>query len=45
MNTLRATLERILEIMQIKDNIDSAVTSGEITQKQADEIFEDMLHA
>ena len=45
MDTLRETLERILEIMQIKRNLASAVTNGEITQRQADEIFEDMINA
>ena len=38
-------IEIMLEIMQIKDNPTAAVTTGEITQKQADEIFEDMIHA
>ena len=36
MNTLTETMERILEITEITDNIRAAVASGELTKEQGE---------
>ena len=43
MDTLTETLERILEIAEITDNIRAAVSSGELTEEQGKEITDSIL--
>lgn len=43
MDTLKETLERILEIAEITDNIRAAEVSGEITPEQARELINHIL--
>ena len=43
MNTLTETLERILEIAEITDNIRAAVASGELTKEQGKEVLDSVL--
>ena len=43
MNTLTETLERILEIAEITDNIRAAVSSGELTEEQGKEVLDSAL--
>ena len=43
MNTLTETLERILEIAEISDNIRAAVDSGELTEEQGKEVLDSVL--
>ena len=43
MNTLTETLERILEIAEISDNIRAAVDSGELTEEQGQELTDSIL--
>ena len=40
MDTLTETLERILEIAEISDNIRAAVASGELTEEQGKEVLD-----
>ena len=42
-DTMKQTLERILETQQITDNIWAAVQAGEITEAQAREILDGVL--
>lgn len=43
MNTLTETMERILEIAEITDNIRAAVDSGELTEEQGKEALDSVL--
>ncbi len=43
MDTLTETLERILEIAEITDNIRAAVSSGELTEEQGRELVGELL--
>ena len=43
MDTLTETLERILEIAEITDNIRAAVSSGELTEEQGRELTDSIL--
>ncbi len=43
MDTLTETLERILEIAEITDNIHAAVSSGELTEEQGKEVLDSVL--
>ena len=43
MDTLTETLERILEIAEITDNIRAAVSSGELTEEQGRELVDELL--
>lgn len=43
MDTLTETLERILEIAEITDNIRAAVSSGELTEEQGKEVLDSVL--
>ena len=43
MDTLTETLERILEIAEITDNIMAAISSGELTEEQGKEILDSVL--
>ena len=43
MDTLTETLERILEITEITDNILTAVSSGELTEEQGREVLDNVL--
>ena len=43
MDTLTETLERILEIAEITDNIRAAVTNGELTEEQGKETLDNVL--
>ena len=43
MDTLTETLERILEIAEITDNILTAVSSGELTEEQGRELTDSIL--
>ena len=43
MDTLTETLERILEIAEITDNIRAAVDSGELTEEQGRELVNHIL--
>ena len=43
MDTLTKTLERILEIAEITDNILTAVSSGELTEEQGRELTDSIL--
>ncbi len=43
MDTLTETLERILEIAEITDNIRDAVSSGELTEEQGKEVLDSVL--
>ena len=43
MDTLTETLERILEIAEITDNIRAAEMSGELTPQQARELVDALL--
>ena len=43
MDTLTETLERILEIAEITDNIRAAVSSGELTEEQGREVLDNVL--
>ena len=43
MDTLTETLERILEITEITDNILTAVSSGELTEEQGKEVLDSVL--
>ena len=43
MDTLTETLERILEIAEITDNIRAAVSSGELTEEQGRELVSELL--
>ena len=43
MNTLTETMERILEITEITDNIRAAVASGELTKEQGKEVLDSVL--
>jgi len=43
MDTLTETLERILEIAEITDNIRAAVSSGELTEEQGRELVDAIL--
>ena len=43
MDTLTETLERILEITEITDNIRAAVASGELTKEQGKEVLDSVL--
>ena len=43
MDTLTETLERILEIAEISDNIRAAVDSGELTEEQGKEVLDSAL--
>ena len=43
MDTLTETLERILEIAEITDNIRAAVANGELTEEQGKEVLDSVL--
>ncbi|HNH27051.1 MAG TPA: hypothetical protein PLR93_08530 [Anaerolineales bacterium] len=43
MDTLTETMERILEITEITDNIRAAVASGELTKEQGKEVLDSVL--
>ena len=43
MDTLTETIERILEIAEISDNIRAAVDSGELTEEQGKEALDSVL--
>ena len=43
MDTLPETMERILEIAEITDNIRAAVTNGELTEEQGKEVLDNVL--
>ena len=43
MDTLTETLERILEIAEITDNIRAAVSSGELTEEQGKDALDSVL--
>ena len=43
MDTLTETLERILEIAIVTDNIRAAVSSGELTEEQGKEVLDSVL--
>jgi len=43
MDTLTETLERILEIAIVTDNIRAAVSSGELTEEQGRELTDSIL--
>ncbi len=43
MDTLTETLERILEIAEITDNIRAAVSSGKLTEEQGRELTDSIL--
>ena len=43
MDTLTETLERILEIAEITDNIRAPVSSGELTKEQGKEVLDSVL--
>ena len=43
MDTLTETLERILEIAIVTDNIRAAVVSGELTEEQGKEVLDNVL--
>jgi len=43
MDTLTETLERILEIAEITDNIRTAVANGELTEEQGKETLDNIL--
>ena len=43
MDTLTETLESILEITEITDNIRAAVASGELTKEQGKEVLDSVL--
>ena len=43
MDTLTETMERILEITEITDNIRAAVASGELTEEQGKEVLDSVL--
>ena len=43
MDTLPETMERILEITEITDNIRAAVSSGELTEEQGRELVDAIL--
>ena len=45
MDTLTETLERILEIAEISDNIRAAVSSGELTAEQGRELIDSILNS
>mgnify|MGYP003436433496 FL=1 len=45
MDTLTETLERILEIAEITDNIRAAVSSGELTEEQGRELTDSILNS
>ena len=43
MDTLTETMERILELVEISDNIRAAVDSGELTEEQGKEVLDNTL--
>ena len=43
MDTITETLERILEIAEISDNIRAAVSSGELTAEQGQGLIDSIL--